>query len=194
VIGVVVALTSGRGSTPPNPNISPTAFPRSTVIEQPAYSISMLDEFIPADTLPFNFVDLSANGQTIHAWYADEFEVFIELTLIDRALETLTVQAQADAHAIANFPDSDAIRFVDEATAEDGTIRKSYRLFVADGEMPITTPNNMYAELPGQLDVFYIPRGSQLAIVKMYTADVTGNRYVTTLQAILDSFRVKESA
>jgi serine/threonine protein kinase len=194
VVGIVVVLTSGRGSTPPNTNISPTAFPRSTVIEHPAYSISMLDEFIPADTLPFNFVDLSANGQTIHAWYADEFEVFIELTLIDRALEISTTQAQADAHSIATFPNSDAIRFVDEATAEDGTIRKSYRVFAENGEMPITTPNNMYAELPGQLDVFYIPRGSQLAIVKMYTADVTGNRYVTTLQAILDSFRVKESA
>lgn len=189
-VGVVV-LTSNRPPAPAT-NVQPTAFPRSTIIDQTSYSISMLDEFIPADTLPLNYLDLSEGNQTIHAWYDDDFSVFIELMLIQS--DTSTLQAQADAHANANFPISDSVRFIDEATAEDGTIRKSYRLSVRDGEMPITTPNNFYAELPGQLDVFYIPRGSQMAIIKMYTADETGNRYVSILQAILDSFRIKESA
>jgi len=190
-VGVVV-LTSNNRPPAPVTNAQPTAFPRSTVIDQPAYSISMLDEFIPSDTLPLNYLDLSEGNQTIHAWYDDDFSVFIELMLIQS--DTATLKSQADAHANANFPISDSVRFIDEATAEDGTVRKSYRLSVRDGEMPIATPNNFYAELPGQLDVFYVPRGSQMAIIKMYTADETGNRYVSILQAILDSFRVKESA
>lgn len=191
IVGIV-AITSTNRPPAPVTNTTPTAFPRATIIEQPSYSISMLDEFIPSDTLPLNYLDLSEGNQIIHAWYADEFEVFIELTLIQS--DNSSLQAEADAHASANFPASDSVRFIDEATAEDGTIRKSYRLSVRDGEMPIATPNNFYAEMPGQLDVFYVPRGAQLAIIEMYTADVTGNRYVSILQAILDSFRTKESA
>ncbi|MCU0480571.1 MAG: protein kinase [Anaerolineae bacterium] len=191
-VGVVLIITGMNRPAPATTNAIPTAFPRSTIIEQSSYSISMLDEFIPSDTLPLNYLDLSEGNQIIHVWYADEYQVFIELTLIQS--DTASLQAQADAHADANFPANDAVRFIDEATAEDGTIRKSYRLSARDGDMPIPTPNNFDVQLPGQLDVFYIPRGTQLAIIEMYTADVTGNRYVSILQAILDSFRTKASA
>jgi serine/threonine protein kinase len=194
VIGVVVVLTSANRPAPPA-NVIPTAFPRATVIEQPSYSISMLDEFIPQDTIPFNFVDLSTDGQTIHAWHDENKTVFIELTLINNVLGSQTLADVADAHATENFADKHGIRFLDESRpAEDGTIRKSYRLFKVDDQAPIVAPRNLDMAYPGQLDVFYIPRGSQLVIIEMYTADLTGNLYVSRLQAILDSLRVKVSA
>ncbi|PJF29497.1 MAG: hypothetical protein CUN52_08105 [Phototrophicales bacterium] len=194
VIGVVVVLTSANRPAPPA-NVIPTAFPRATVIEQPSYSISMLDEFIPQDTIPFNFVDLSTGGQTIHAWHDENKTVFIELTVMNNALGTNPLADVADAHATENFANKPGIRFLDESSpAEDGTIRKSYRLFKVDDQAPIVAPRNLDMAYPGQLDVFYIPRGSQLVIIEMYTADLTGNLYVSRLQAILDSLRVKVSA
>lgn len=194
VIGVVVVLSSTNRPAPPV-NVIPTAFPRATVIEQPNYSISMLDEFIPQDTIPFNFVDLSTGDHTIHAWHDENKTVFIELTMSNNALGTNTLADVANAHATENFADKPGIRFLDESSpAEDGTIRKSYRLFKVDDQAPITAPRNLDMAYPGQLDVFYIPRGSQLVIIQMYTADLTGNLYVTRLQAILDSLRVKVSA
>ncbi|MCL4254071.1 MAG: hypothetical protein KJ043_09860, partial [Anaerolineae bacterium] len=205
VIGAVViialAIVGGlalmnSNNPPPDPNAGiPTAFPRSTVIEQPSYSISMLDEFIPQDTIPLNFVDLSEGGQIIHAWHDENNSVFIELTLIDNALTNGDVDEFADAYLAANLPESAGIRFVDENDdAEDNSVRESFRLFEVDGVAPIQAPRNLTMSYPGQLDVFFVPRGSQVAIVKMYTSDVTGNLYVSRLQAILDSLRVKVSA
>lgn len=208
IVIIVLAIVGGLvlmsgNNPPPNPNVGiPTAFPRSTVIEQPNYSISMLDEFIPQDTIPLNFIDLSEGSLIIHAWHDENNSVFIELTLLDNALSSETLSRVANDHAQANFSGNERIRLIGEDnSAEDGTIRKSYRILQATTETidvennnPIDVPRNLPMTYPGQLDVFYIPRGSQMVIIKMYTADVTGNLYVNRLQAILDSLRVKASA
>ncbi len=191
IVAVVVVLTSGNNRPPNIVNAIPTPFPSSTVIDQPVYSMSMLSELIPADTIPLNFVDLSVGNELIHAWHDGDNEIFIELTVLSNAVTSLT--DVANSHTSANFPDLVGIRFIDETIAEDGTIRRSYRLSATEGRMPVRAPRNLNMELPGQLDVFYIPRGGEIAIVRMYTADSTGNLYISRLQAILDSFRIKES-
>lgn len=195
IIAGVVVLMQMNNPVPPTTVVIPTPFPRATVIEQPRYSISMLDELIPQDTIPLNFVNLSTTDQLIHAWHDENNNIFIELTLVDKALVNRTIDEFANAYVTQHFFDRAGVRPVDSNDeAEDGSVRHSFRLFLVEGDAPIQAPRNLPMNYPGQLDVFFIPRGSQVAIVKMYTADVTGNLYITRLQAILDSLRIKESA
>ncbi|MEM6283573.1 MAG: hypothetical protein AAF787_15385, partial [Chloroflexota bacterium] len=68
---------------------------------------------------------------------------------------------------------------IDEVEFEDGTFRRSYRTRGFEG-FPA-----------GQVDVFFFSSADRLAVLEVYSADVTGNDLVDTFQNIVDSFTLK---
>jgi serine/threonine protein kinase len=185
IIGGALIVIESTGShdqgTPvPAANIVPTAFPRASTITETLYTISIPDEWIP----PQLFIDESTNERTLHMWSADDNSAFVKLALVNAELngDSVFFQAAVDDYSRKYLdPQKDQMRLIDETTAEDGTLRRSYRL---EGE-----------EYPyGQLDVFFLERDPYLAVVEMFTADSTANTLVSRLQLILDSLRVKTSA
>src|SRR5690606_6966061 len=102
----------------------------------------------------------------------------------DNAGVRLTIQAAgitdaasfetlADAHSADAYDSNDDFTLIDEATAPDGSLRRSY---VVSGDE--TRPY-------GQTDVFYLNRAPYLVVVEMYTSEASGNTYVPLLQNIL---------
>lgn len=187
VIGGLVVLTA----PPPLPPVdapatfaalarmTPTPFPNSQRIEHPRYSISIPRDWIP----PQGFFDITTDGaELIHIWQPADLTSYIGLTLIDAGLT-----AESDLAAAAEQFDStrwnDSFVFIDEATAPDGTLRRSYRL-VGPVEPPL--PN-------GQTDTFYFNRAPYLVILDTYSADSTSSTLVPTFQQILDSLRIKSA-
>jgi serine/threonine protein kinase len=180
VIGAVLILPT---LTPPKPilatNLMPTAFPRASTINENQYSISIPDNWIP----PQLFLDQSTNNRLKHVWQADDQSAFISLSLVDAELngDAIFFQAAIDDYDKDYYQaQASEIRLIDDATAEDGTLRRSYRL-EADGAD---------AQPYGQLDVFYLERNEYLVVLEMFTADSTANTLVSRLQLILDSLRV----
>ena len=74
----------------------------------------------------------------------------------------------------------DSWQLIDESTAEDDTLRESYRI------------ENDSSLANGQIDVYYMQRGDFLLVVEMYTSDAvaTGNDLINELQTILNSIQV----
>jgi len=84
---------------------------------------------------------------------------------------------------------------IDETIAEDGTIRRSYRLNPEDRDnrrfdINFLPGNNADLE-PGQFDVFFIQEAPYMGVLEIYTSDGVGNLLNTTLQGILDSVRIE---
>lgn len=176
LVGGGVLLTSMR---PPlvdaDPNIAPTAFPRAEQIVSRNYSIS-----IPSDWVPLGgFTDQSDENRQIHLWRATDNSAFVTLALVETEVESSEAFRTAlQTYERENYQPRD-LQLIDEATAENGTVRRSYRL---DGSTGVP---------PGQLDVFYQAKAPYLAVLELYTADSTGNTLVSSLQLILDSLRVR---
>ena len=104
----------------------------------------------------------SANGSTVTPTNSD---ICVEGTVINHQEEPLD-----DGRIVT-------------ATAEDGTVRRSYRL---EGENEPGFP-------PGQTDLFYQDRGDQLAVFETYSAYAAGNELVPVFQQVLDSLRVSQA-
>ncbi len=176
--GAVVLLTREQPTPTPIPPQSvaiPTAFASASTVMRSEYSISVPDGW--------TFSDLSNDLGLIHVWQLDQ-NAYFALWIVEKT--QLSGDASASLSDLAASFDERALdpsfqlTFIDSATAEDGTLRRSYRI---DGSTDQSFPS-------GQTDNFYLDRGKNLVVVQMYTAYATGNDLVPTFQAVLDSVRV----
>jgi serine/threonine protein kinase len=173
VVGVLV-----MNNQPPPVAPTPTPFANAYTVQRNLYTIS-----VPED---WRFLDSSADGVTEHIWYINS-DAFFSISLVDKS--TVQPDPNSDFVEIVNNYDQEKIRpqinlrFIDGATAEDGSIRRSYRFDVVEG-----------SDFPaGQTDLFYLDRGKFLGVVQVYSAYSTGDEYVPTFQLILDSLRMAQA-
>jgi serine/threonine protein kinase len=157
----------------------PTPFFRAETIREEVYSISMPEAWIQG---PRGYVDQSDANRLLHIWQSGDNTAFVTLAMQDKGLDGDSEQFQTainDYDARYYQPQGNQLRLFDEAAADDGTVRRSYRL---EGE----------AFPYGQMDVFYLARDGYLVVLEVYTADsVGGDRdLIQRMQLILDSLRV----
>lgn len=152
---------------------TPTPFDAAIRIVQDEYSISMPRALVPSRD---DFRDLSDPDRLYHRWEGANDQTYVTLAIVSSSRVSVT---QYDSRY---YGDSDALTVIDEVTAPDGTLRRSYRVRSTDASASA-----------GQLDVFYIPRGDALAIVEMFTADTVANNddLLQELQLILDSLVIR---
>ncbi len=151
----------------------PTAFPRASVIDQPLYRINIPDSWIP-DAL---FTDLTtAPYELLHVWRSQAGDAIVALGIVPKGGKTFEA---AISDFDANTYQSAGYTFIDQTTAEDGTLRRSYKM-VDQRDFP-----------PAQVDVFYRDNGDTFGVLEVVTADFSGNSLVPTMQLILDSLRLK---
>ena len=191
--GIGIALSIGGDDGPGGPprNIEPTAFPLADVIRDDNYTISM-----PRDWIPRNgdfFTDLSDERGLIHAWYDLQGDTYISLALIELGETPFEDAMNAYSETYYDVP---VLQFIDEETAEDGTLRWSYYVDAGADGFDIGTikadTDRQPLTFPGQLDVFFSNQNSKLVVVEFYTSDSAGNSNVARLQLILDSLRVND--
>ncbi len=177
VFGVIVVLVAVVGGgvlfapqilgTQASAPAVPTPFAGADTIENESYSVSIPDAFT-------RFENNSDINRTYEKWQPSDESAFITVaTVADNAMNIGSYEAR--------YYDGDtALTFIDEAIAEDGTVRKSYRV-VDSSDMP-----------NGQLDIFYMQRGDTLAVIELFTADASepDEATISRLQLMLDSFRV----
>jgi serine/threonine protein kinase len=184
--GGVVVLTQNNDSGRSSVNALPTPFPRASTINQNKYTISMPDEWIP----PQIFIDQSTENRLRHVWTGEDNEAFIALSILDIEIGTggMTLLSAISSYIETRYPGQFVSEnFIDGNVADDGTVRRSFRIPDREDEA-LGTFNTL--DRPGQLDVFFSAQGGNLVVLEMYTADSTGNTLVPRLQLILDSLRV----
>ena len=149
----------------------PTPFASAQTIEQGNYTLS-----VPS---VFNQFENNSNiNRTYHKWQPSDGSAFVTVaTVADNAMDVSTYESRF-------YNNTNSLNLIDEATAEDGTIRKSYRVFDDN-----TLPN-------GQLDTFYMQRGETLTVIELFTSDSSepDDATIGRLQLILDSFRVNNQS
>jgi serine/threonine protein kinase len=173
---VVIPTLNPVVVTPTSVAAIPTPFDDAYMVQRSQYSIS-----VPND---WAFVDLSDDLGMIHVWQSGT-QAYIGVRLIDKSkLTTSTNFADViEAFETAKIRPQSNLTPLNEETAEDGTVRRSYRL---DGENAPGFP-------PGQTDIFYEDRGDQLAVFEAYSAYEAGNDLVPMFQSVLDSLRVRQA-
>lgn len=148
--------------------VVPTPFSGADTIAEANYSLSVPSVFNQSE-------DNSDINRTYHKWQPSDQSAFVTVaTVADGAMS-------AENYEDRYYDSNSSLNFIDESTAEDGTVRKSYRVIDASA-----IPN-------GQLDVFFMQRGDTLAVVELFTADESepDEATISRLQLILDSFRVQ---
>lgn len=194
VVGAVLGISMLTPEDKPETPVStvPTPFPRASTITQDQYTISIPNDWIP----PSIVLDQSDNRQMRHTWRADDRSALVTLTLVNAELtgDPIFFRDAVDQYlSRAAYDSMEVLHFVDEATAEDGSIRRSYYLTMPVEGGAENLPEVMRDLASGQLDVFFMQRGSYLVVLEMYTAESTGNTLVPRMQFILDSLRVKQA-
>jgi serine/threonine protein kinase len=190
VIGLVILPNITGGNTPvvdlkatvdAIAALPPTPFSSAQRIEQNQYAISIPREWIP----PQGFLDITRDGTLLsHIWQANDLSAYVSVTMVDSKISSDTdFQNALETYVQANYQPRTELTFIDTAAAQDGSIRRSYRL---DGPTNPPFP-------PGQTDVFFMRRGNDLVVAETYSSDSTGNTLVPTFQMILDSLRIKSS-
>jgi serine/threonine protein kinase len=160
-------------------DIVPTPFFRAQTVADDLYTISIPQAWIP----PEGLYDLSDTNRVVHVWQAEDLSAYIALEILQSqipdqdAFRIIAAEYERDYVSIGGN-----LNLIDEAAAEDGTLRRSYRM-ETPGENNPPFP-------PGQLDVFFFNRSPYLVLLHTYSADSTGNTLVQTFQQILDSLRV----
>ncbi len=178
--GAVVLLTQTPPTPTPVPQTAaiPTAFASASTLMRSEYSISVPDGW--------SFADLSNDLGLVHVWQLDT-RAYFALWIVDKTKLSSDAAANfADLVTAFDAQETDTKPYLtplDRSTADDGSIRHSYRL---DGANDQNFP-------PGQTDNFYLDRGKDLVVVQMYTSYATGNDLVPTFQSILDSVRVSQT-
>ncbi len=199
---ISVTLNSGPGLP-----LEPTPFPRASTISQPEYSITIPDEWIPPALLIDQTATYADHNDVLHLWEANLTpgggagsgegvggelrerlgingpQAVVRLGLVRRATENdAAFNTAVTRYDARHYQGLNMDLIAEDASAEDGTLRRSYRFHGDEGRAP------------GQIDVFYMRRAPYLAVLEFYTADITGNELVSTLQLILDSLRIKAVA
>ncbi|MCB9451251.1 MAG: protein kinase [Anaerolineaceae bacterium] len=179
---VVAALVIVPGMTPQEIPVTemamvlgtPTPFNNSTIVSDEEFSLS-----VPAS---WTFFDQSEDPWHLFIWQPQSGDAFLVLALLQTDVHSIDSFRRAAREFDAKYLDNDPhIALIDELTAPDGTLRRSFRL---DGASEPPFP-------PGQMDVFYIARDPYLAVIQVYSADSLGDSLVPTFQMILDSLRTK---
>ncbi|MBL8147482.1 MAG: serine/threonine protein kinase [Anaerolineae bacterium] len=156
----------------PTPQIAaaPAAFPGGTAITGSGYSLTVPEGWV--------FADLSSPDQVVHRWQNGQ-DATVRLVRATGAETDGDFRALIDRYEAEHFPPG-AFSRIDEATAPDGTVRRSYRL---TGE----TAQGLEA---GQTDVFFREAAPGLIALELYAADRWGNTLTPIYQQVLDSLRV----
>jgi hypothetical protein len=171
VVGTLLVIINRPAEPlPPTPAVAlmPTPFTNARIARHDRYTISVPDSW--------QFVDLSDNDRLIHVWQRN-LEAYIGLTLIPS--DESDFQAQSDAFLVSHYPE-DAYSFIDEATAPDGSVRSSHRLF-GQANPPFE---------PGQTDTFFLNRPPYVVVLELFASDTLGNGIVPEFQQVLDSLRI----
>ena len=158
---------------------TPTPFASAQLVQTDEYSIAVPRVWIP----PQGFYDLSDAARQVHVWQDTNLQAYVALALVEADVSSPDRYAAAAARYRQQYFEQrgDQYRLIDSAIAPDGTRRDSYR-----AEQPPFPP--------GQVDVFYLQRAPYLAVLEVFSSDVTGNAFVPTFQQILDSVRIKPVA
>lgn len=179
VLGVILLLLVAGGALLASilqpveipPVIIPTPFTDAQAVTDSRYTLSVPQTWIPEAGL----LDHSDDARLFHIWQSGDSLAFTTVALSETYTDDF--EAQIAAYT-ADYYEDQPVQRIDEATAEDGTVRHSYWI----------TETDRFAA--GQLDVFYRQHAGQLAVLELYSAASTENTLVPTLQAILDSWRV----
>ena len=171
--GVLLSGALRPGNLPPP---TPTPFASATAFTGDGYALN-----VPAT---WAFVDMSSVESMMHVWRLNE-QAYFRIERIDAQItDAAAFQAAIDAYDQASVQSDDTLTFVSAATQPDGSIRRSYRLAASDTDRSF---------LPGQTDLFYLWRGTDLVVLDTFTADQTGNRLVETMQHMIDSLRFENT-
>ena len=168
-----LALASGlfNPAAASQPLLSPTPFRSAVTISyDDVYSISIPERWLP----PFNdYVDTSTTDVIQHEWPLEDASSYVRLSI--HQSNSLSMEELASQAAQA-----EGLSFIDEASAPNGTLRRSYRVAASAGQPA------------GQLDQFIIPGDEELALLEFFISDASASTpaLVNTLQAILDSLRL----
>ncbi|MBW4437593.1 MAG: protein kinase [Pleurocapsa minor GSE-CHR-MK-17-07R] len=175
---IVLSITS---QPPPPIYVTPTFDPAALTLPTPFASALNVARDVYSLNVPddWAFVDLSADDEVSHVWQKGT-EAYVAVTLQGAGDD---FAAQIDTYVAEHFPEA-AFAFIDEASAPDGTIRRSFRLF---GQ---TEP----AFQPGQTDVFFRQAGDTFAALELYASDGIGAATVPIFQQVLDSLRLNAQA
>jgi serine/threonine protein kinase len=190
IVGVLVApslLNDNASSATPTPQVAivPTPFSRAETVQTELYTISMPQLWMP-ELADFNRVQASEGVR--HFWMNDDNSVRVDLWVVDDDIIGDGFVLEDNAPRLANMsarvanltPETMRDMLIDTATAENGTVRRSYRVEAGSGYEA------------GQFDFFYrIMDSGDLSMLSFYTADSVANdaTVLQTLQLILDSYR-----
>jgi hypothetical protein len=197
VIALVVLIVGGGAAALILPNVlPPTVLPTldyaATYSAEAAFTPSPFANSAAFATSQFTLsipnswsgpVDRSDEVRTRNVWRSDDGTAFFSLSLVDADVS----EAQQFRQAALTYHDrfyqsDDRLSLIDETVAPDSSLRRSFR---------VHNPNPQDdAIASGQLDVFYLSRGSRLGVVEVYSADNAGNDIVPVFQSILDSLRI----
>jgi len=147
--------------------VIPTPFASAQIVEQENYTLSVPSVFV-------QFENLSNIQRTYHKWQPSDESAFVTVaTVADNAMDM-------ESYVVRFYRDVQSLTLIDEVTAENGTIRRSYRV----------KDNNQIPD--GQLDTFFMQIGDTLAVIELFTADASepDDATIGRLQLILDSFRL----
>lgn len=150
----------------------PTPFNGAQTVATDLYRLSVPDGWSMASE--------AAEGNSRLVTWRDGQSAHVRLHVVDAGLpgDASAFERAADNHDDTRYAPANGYTPIDEAVADDGTLRRSY----------ITSGDD--ARPYGQTDVFYLHRAPYLVVVEMYTSADSGNAYVPVLQDILDSLQV----
>ncbi len=184
VVLVVVAgfvlvgpLSVGSDTTATTADSAPVTFPGGQRIETNAYSITVPAAWTPEEGDPFFTIpEDNSDKRLLHFWQDEDRLALV--TLILEPLEDATFEQAVERIIEEEYINRDDLTLFETEPYPDGSFRYSYR----------TT--DFLDALEGQLDLFFLPRGEQVVVVEMYSADAAGNDLVPTFQQILDSVTI----
>jgi serine/threonine protein kinase len=153
------------------------------LVDTSNYSVGVPVAMMPSMN---DFIDESSNERSFHRWQnSDALFVTIAVVNSERMSEESYFAAYHQPQIVGaeNAIDNASWTPIDEATAENGMLRRSYRV---EGDATLAD---------GQIDTFYMEQGEYLVVVEMYTADAVAGDTETlaNLQTILDSLRIKSN-
>lgn len=149
-----------------------------SLIETDDYSIGIPEGMLPDAA---DFIDESTPNRTFHRWQNND-DVYVTIALVNAS--RVTQNGYFTTYYEDFLVNSDSWQLIDEATAEDGTVRQSYRI---DDDDSLAN---------GQVDIFYLARDESLVVLEMFTSDaiLAESDIISNLQSILDSIQVTAGA
>jgi serine/threonine protein kinase len=166
---------------------TPTPFSGSRTVVGSGYQIN-----VPSG---WTFVDLSDSTRQMHIWQSGE-RAYVGVGFyqphsydlgvsIDQLTSRISLESAIDAYEDRYIRAQPNLRFMGQAAAPDGTIRRSYQTSIGGANIVFQ---------PGQLDIFYRLEGGRLVVIDVFTAWEAANALVPTMQQIIDSIRLHQPA